>query len=86
MHKQGEDAAEPRFFTNASVRGILHNPFYTGQVKHQDKLLGFAGVAALLPTLDRGAGGFLVVASGGSGEGERVTTGDRLLPKLWVVY
>ena len=29
----------PRLFTNASVRGILHNPFYTGEVRHKDQLL-----------------------------------------------
>jgi DNA invertase Pin-like site-specific DNA recombinase len=43
MHKlpdpQGNLIAEPRLFTLASVRGILHNPFYTGKVKHQDQLL-----------------------------------------------
>ena len=31
--------AEPRLFTTASVRGILHNPLYTGQVRHKDQLL-----------------------------------------------
>jgi hypothetical protein len=28
----------PRLFTNASVRGILHNPFYAGLVKHRGRL------------------------------------------------
>ena len=28
----------PRLFTNASVRVILHNPFYAGHVKHRDQL------------------------------------------------
>ncbi len=28
--------AEPRMFTNASVRVILHNAFYAGKVKHKD--------------------------------------------------
>ena len=28
----------PRLFTNASVRVILHNAFYAGQVKHRDQL------------------------------------------------
>ena len=32
-------ASGPRLFTNASVRNILHNPFYTGQVRHRDQLL-----------------------------------------------
>jgi DNA invertase Pin-like site-specific DNA recombinase len=43
MHRlpdpQGNLTAEPRLFTTASVRGILHNPFYTGKVKHHDQLL-----------------------------------------------
>jgi DNA invertase Pin-like site-specific DNA recombinase len=43
MHRlpdpQGNLIAEPRLFTVASVRGLLHNPFYTGKVKHQDQLL-----------------------------------------------
>ena len=29
----------PRLFTTASVRGILHNPFYYGKVKHLEQLL-----------------------------------------------
>ena len=29
----------PRMFTVASVRGTLHNPFYTGNVKRQEQLL-----------------------------------------------
>ena len=36
---QGNLMAEPRRFTTASVRGILHNPFYMGQLKHKDELL-----------------------------------------------
>ena len=31
----GELTAGPRYFTNASVRTILHNPFYAGYVKHK---------------------------------------------------
>lgn len=31
----GESASGPRHFTNASVRVILHNPFYAGLVKHK---------------------------------------------------
>jgi len=30
--------AGPRLFTTAPVRGILHNPFYAGLVKHKDEL------------------------------------------------
>ena len=29
----------PRLFTTTSVRGILHNAFYTGRVRHRDQLL-----------------------------------------------
>jgi len=29
----------PRLFTVASVRGILHNPFYTGKMVHRQKLI-----------------------------------------------
>lgn len=37
----GTDAAGPRYFTNASIRGILHNRFYVGSVKHgKDHLPG----------------------------------------------
>jgi len=38
-HRMGKEEAEARFFTNASIRGILHNAFYTGRVKHKDELL-----------------------------------------------
>jgi DNA invertase Pin-like site-specific DNA recombinase len=31
-------SAGPRLFTTASVRGILHSPFYAGLVKHRDEL------------------------------------------------
>ena len=36
---KGGYSTGPRLFTNASVRHILHNPFYTGQVRHKDQLL-----------------------------------------------
>jgi site-specific DNA recombinase len=35
----GNLTSGPKIFTTASVRGILHNAFYTGQVIHQGKLL-----------------------------------------------
>ena len=35
----GGHTAGPRLFTNASVRHILHNPFYTGQIRHRAELL-----------------------------------------------
>ena len=31
----GEETTGPRYFTNASVRAILHNPFYSGMVRHK---------------------------------------------------
>ena len=31
---QGNEVAGPRNFTIYSVRGLLHNPFFTGQIKH----------------------------------------------------
>ena len=31
--------AEPRLFTTATVRGILHNPFYCGDIKHNGDVL-----------------------------------------------
>ena len=43
MHRHRDEdngqAAESRMFTTASVRGILHNPFYVGKIKHLDQLL-----------------------------------------------
>ena len=43
MHKlpdaNGNLSAGPRLFTTSSVRGILHNPFYTGKVSYKGKLL-----------------------------------------------
>ena len=35
----GNATAEPRLFTNASVRVILHNAFYAGKVRHRDQVL-----------------------------------------------
>ena len=35
----GNLSAGPRLFTTASVRGILHNPFYAGQVRYKGNLL-----------------------------------------------
>lgn len=32
--RDGSESAGPRFFTNASIRNILHNRFYAGSVKH----------------------------------------------------
>ena len=43
MHKlpdaNGDMVAQPRLFTVASVRGILHNAFHMGKVRHKDQLL-----------------------------------------------
>ena len=35
MLQGGDGKASPRLFTTASVRGILHNSFFTGKVKHK---------------------------------------------------
>ena len=35
----GGTAARPRLFTNSSVRGILHHPFFAGMLKHNGQLL-----------------------------------------------
>ncbi len=35
----GATSSGPKLFTTASVRGILHRPFYAGRVRHQDELL-----------------------------------------------
>ncbi len=32
-----DEKAKPRYFTTSSVRTILHNPFYSGFVKHNDE-------------------------------------------------
>ena len=45
----GETAAGPRLFTTASVRGILHNPFYSGKVRHREQLLPGAHEALVSP-------------------------------------
>ena len=39
MHRNGDEIARPRMFTNASVRGILHNRFYAGSIKHHGEVL-----------------------------------------------
>ena len=38
-HRFGGEEAEGRFFTNASVKTILKNPFYAGRVRHRGDLL-----------------------------------------------
>ena len=38
-HRFGGADAEGRFFTNASIRGLLHNAFFGGKVKHNDELV-----------------------------------------------
>ena len=35
----GGHVTGPRLFTNASVRNILHNPFYKGKVRHKNEVL-----------------------------------------------
>ncbi len=55
MHKledgAGNLAAGPRLFTTASVRGILHNVFYTGKVKHGDQVMPGSHEALVTPEL-----------------------------------
>ena len=41
-HRFGRDEAQGRFFTNASIKTILKNPFYAGRVRHRDELLNGA--------------------------------------------
>ncbi len=38
VNPDGSITQGPRLFTNASVRVILHNPFYAGLVKHRDEV------------------------------------------------
>ncbi len=38
----GNLTAGARLFTTASVRGILHNPFYTGKITHRGKIIAGA--------------------------------------------
>ena len=39
LNGDGTVSAGPRLFTTASVRGILHNAFYAGLVRHGEQLL-----------------------------------------------
>ena len=39
MHRFNGEEARPRMFTSASVRGILHNPFFAGNIRHREKIL-----------------------------------------------
>ena len=50
MDPDGTITQGPRLFTLASVRGILHNPFYAGMVKHRDRL--FPGLHEALISKD----------------------------------
>jgi DNA invertase Pin-like site-specific DNA recombinase len=36
---KGNITAGPKLFTTASIRGILHNPFYCGKIKYRGKLM-----------------------------------------------
>ena len=46
----GDLSAGPRLFTTASVRGVLHNPIYTGRVRHKDEL--FPGAHGALVSVE----------------------------------
>ena len=48
---EGNPVAEPRWFTTASIRGILHNPIYTGRVRHKDQILPRVHPALVSPSL-----------------------------------
>ena len=39
LDANGNLSAGSRLFTTASVRGILHNPFYAGQITHRGKVM-----------------------------------------------
>ncbi|MFC1982004.1 recombinase family protein [Chloroflexota bacterium] len=39
LNANGEPVSGPRLFTTASIRGIIHNPFYTGKVIHRQQLM-----------------------------------------------
>lgn len=43
MHKavdaSGNMSSGPRLFTTSSIRGILHNPFYTGKIIHRQQIM-----------------------------------------------
>ncbi len=45
----GELTAGPRYFTNASIRTILHNPFYAGFVKHKGERMPGVHEALISP-------------------------------------
>ena len=47
----GHLTAGPRLFTTASVRGILHNPFYMGKVSHKGQLLPGVHVPLVSPEM-----------------------------------
>ena len=46
-HRFEKEGAKSRFFTSSSVRGLLHNPFYAGKVRHRDELLDGAHEAVV---------------------------------------
>ena len=65
----GSLSAGPRLFTTASVRGILHNMFYTGTVRHRDQLL----VGAHQPLVSQDVfDAVQITLSGNSGRSETV--------------
>jgi site-specific DNA recombinase len=55
MHKlpdaSGNLTAGPKLFTTASVRGILHNSFYTGKMPYKGKLISGAHEPLVNPEL-----------------------------------
>jgi len=51
MHRFNGEEAQPRLFTSASVRGILHNPFFAGNIGHRDKIMPGAHDGIISPEI-----------------------------------
>lgn len=78
----GDMTAGPRYFTNASVRNILHNPFYAGYVKHRGERLPGAHEPLISPELFETVQVMLRKNSGRSSTLSKVTHRDYLLKGL----
>jgi len=51
MHRFNGEDAKPRMFTSASVRGILYNPFFAGNIRHREKIMPGAHEGLISPEL-----------------------------------
>jgi hypothetical protein len=78
----GDLAAGPRYFTNASVRNILHNSFYAGYVKHRGERMPGAHEPLISPDLFETVQVMLKKNSGRSSTLSRVSHRDYLLKGL----